>query len=108
VEAPGTYCFPGGAIEDGESEPEALRRELWEELRMEAVPRRCLWTSVTSWHVALSWWLVDLDPLVCPVPNPTEIASVHWLSSGEMCDMPQLLESNREFLDAWQRGEFAF
>ncbi len=106
VEAPGTYCFPGGAIEQGELPEEAVRRELWEELRVSVRPRRKLWESVTSWQVSLSWWLTELDDTPPPQPNPAEVAAVHWLTPDQIRQLPMLLVSNHRFLDAWQEGVF--
>ncbi len=102
VEAPGTYCFPGGAIEPGESPTDAVRRELWEELRAVVHPRSLLWESTTPWQVVLSWWLTELDHTRPLEPNPAEVAEVCWLTPQEMRELPTLLESNRQFLDQWQ------
>jgi 8-oxo-dGTP pyrophosphatase MutT (NUDIX family) len=99
VIAPGAYCFPGGGIEGDETEPQALVRELLEELDAVVEPRERLWHSLTPWNVSLAWWLAacELDsPLA---PNPAEVESVHWLSPAEMLELPELLASNREFLE---------
>jgi 8-oxo-dGTP diphosphatase len=105
VVAPLTYCFPGGGIEDGESEEAALVREVREEIGIVVRPVRRLWQCVTAWKVELAWWLADMDPLALPVANPTEVESIHWLTPQEMAEMPGLLESNREFLALIGRGE---
>ncbi len=111
VVAPLAYCFPGGGIEPGESEPEAVVREVHEELRMNIRPSHCVWRSVTPWQVDLAWWLCDTadssfaDGPASIDPNPDEVQSVHWLTREQMSALPDLLESNRAFLTALSRGE---
>lgn len=107
VRAPGMHCFPGGAIESGEDEPSAVRREMREELALDCQPRRLLWRSVTAWGVELAWWLTEIDALAEPVANPLEVAAFQWLSAKEIRALEQLLASNIEFLDAWENGAIA-
>ncbi|HEV3138520.1 MAG TPA: NUDIX domain-containing protein [Pirellulales bacterium] len=105
VIAPGALCFPGGGIEPGESEEQALVREFQEELGAAIRPVRRIWASVTRWHVELAWWLGELDPSALLLPNPAEVESVHWLTRESMLAHPKLLDSNREFLRAQANGE---
>ncbi len=100
VVAPGALCFPGGGIEPGESAAAALIREIDEELGVAIEPVRVLWSSVTPWNVALSWWFAQLDPLAELKPNPLEVESVHWMTPESALARAELLESNREFLAA--------
>lgn len=104
VRAPGMHCFPGGSIELGETEAEAVRREMLEELSIVAEPAQLLWRSVTPWGVELAWWLTDIDDSAIPVPNPLEVESFHWLTAVEIRTLPRLLASNLEFLAAWESG----
>ena len=107
VVAPMVYCFPGGGIEAGESEEEALVREFREEVSVEFQPLRRLWRCVTPWKVELAWWLGELAAGAVPAANPREVESVHWLTPEEMAQLPDLLESNRQFLELLARGEIS-
>lgn len=99
VAAPGKLCFPGGGIEENEDEPTALCRELQEELRVQCVAGEYLWRTVTPWGVDLAFWTAEITTGQVIDPDPAEVESVLWLSLDEMLAHPDLLESNREFLD---------
>jgi len=105
VIAPLTYCFPGGGIEDGESEQTAVVREVNEEIAVNIRPLRRLWECVTAWKVHLAWWLAEMDRAAVVTPNPREVASVHWFTPEEMASQSELLDSNREFLNLVAKGE---
>ena len=105
VIAPGAFCFPGGGIETGETEQEALVREIREELDAEIRPVRRIWQSVTPWQVHLVWWFCQLADDAQLVPNPAEVESIHWYTPAEMAQLPGLLTSNRQFLEMLASGE---
>lgn len=99
VAAPGMVCFPGGGVEADESEPEALIREICEELNVCIMPQRRIWSSITSWNVQLSWWTAEMPQHECPRPNPSEVADVYWQTLEELESHKDLLSSNRKFLE---------
>jgi len=106
VVAPGAFCFPGGGILDGETEEQALVRELEEELSVTVDPVKRLWESVTPWQVELAWWQARLPAGAVVTPNPAEVAHATWLTPAEMLTFHGLLESNLSFLSALAAGQF--
>lgn len=99
VVAPGAWCFVGGAVESGESQPDALRREFCEEVGGRIEPLRCIWHHRRlDGGLELYWWVARLmpDPALCH--NPAEVAEIRWCTAAEIEALENVLESNRAFL----------
>lgn len=100
VAAGGTICFPGGHIEPGEDEAEAVVRECREEVAAEVAAVECVWRSVSPWGTDLAWWTTELVDASRLTPHPVEVSEILWLSAEEMIEHPELLSGNRPFLEA--------
>ena len=104
VRAPGTYCFPGGAIEEGETEPDALRREMQEELGCDVTPIRRIWRNCTAWQVDLAWWLAELDADAELRPNLAEVEFCQWLTVAELRELPSFYRATGNSWIVGRRG----
>ncbi|MCC7083507.1 MAG: NUDIX domain-containing protein [Pirellulales bacterium] len=104
VLAPRQFCFPGGGLESGETEAEALVRELREELNCLVRPMGRLWETVTRWRVHLAWWQATIEGETEPSPNPLEVESIHWLTPWEILELHDVVDGNRQFVEALLRG----
>lgn len=107
VAAPGLLCFAGGGIEPGESESEALVREMQEELALHVEPVARVWRSITAWGTQLAWWTARIAPDAEPVPNPAEVEAFMWMRREELATAARMLPSLPQFLEAWGRGELS-
>jgi 8-oxo-dGTP diphosphatase len=99
VAAPNKICFPGGGIEKGETDTEALIRECREEINVAVKPIKQIWQNVTAWNVHLTWWEASMDEDAKPIANPREVSEIIWLTREEMLEHPDLLSSNVEFVE---------
>ena len=106
VRAPRKFCFPGGGIEPGETEEEALVREMQEELSIDVQPVRRLWTNRARSGIELHWWHAEMHGERQIQANREEVESIHWMTAQEMLALNDLLPTNREFLHSLLDGKF--
>ena len=100
VAAPLKVCFPGGAIENGESQKSAAIREMHEELGITVKPLRQVWhwksptTELTLWGWLADWEKTEIKP------DRFEVAEVLWLTAEEVAEHPDAMPTNRSFVQA--------
>ncbi len=98
VPVPGAWCFVGGAVELGESQEQAVVREFAEEVGGTVRPLRRIWEYTRpDGKLRLYWWAAELVDGALKA-NPAEVAEIRWCSPEEIARLPNVLESNREFL----------
>lgn len=107
IPAPGAWCFPGGAVEPGESHEDALVREIAEELGVKIRAGREVWRWRRPDRPLILYWLLgEFDGDGPIVPNPAEVAEVRWVTVDEFRRLEPALESNLRFVEHWQQSDW--
>jgi 8-oxo-dGTP diphosphatase len=94
---PGFWCPPSGRIELGESQEQAVVREVAEELGLLAKAVAKVWECPTDdGHFTLHWWIAEVDTYDVR-PAPAEVADVRWVTSDEFLALQPTFVGDREF-----------
>jgi 8-oxo-dGTP diphosphatase len=98
----GRWEFPGGKVGAAETEPEALHRELYEELGVRIrEPQFCLRLThaYPDRTVELSFWIVRH---FTGEPQGLDGQQLRWVAAADLAQH-DLLEADRPFIEALQR-----
>jgi 8-oxo-dGTP diphosphatase len=98
----GRWEFPGGKIDEGESERQALERELSEELGIEVIGAHRMLELTHEYpdrHVELCMWRVSAYR---GTPHPHDGQALKWVRPEELAH-EDLLEADRPIVQALAR-----
>jgi len=99
VGSPLKVCFPGGTVEAGESQEEAVVREMLEELGLRVRPLKQVWRyEFPDKPLTLFGWIAELEDGSEMSVNEDEIAEVFWMDAKEGSSHPDGMVTNRSFI----------
>ena len=96
-------AFPGGAVEAGETQAQAVCREMREELGVEVEPLACFWAhEFPDRPLTLFGWHARLLPGAL-VPDPREVEEILWLTPAEAAAPPDRTAQMTGYIEALGR-----
>jgi 8-oxo-dGTP pyrophosphatase MutT (NUDIX family) len=99
VIGPGYWTPPSGRVEPGESEEDALRREMREELGVDVGPVEKVWECDTDdGAFRLHWWAARIVSGELR-PEPSEVAEAGWVTPAEFLELEPTFAGDRDFVE---------
>ncbi|MET7570464.1 NUDIX domain-containing protein [Streptomyces sp. NPDC005492] len=95
------YWAPlSGKLEPGETQEEALVREVHEEVGLAVSPLTKVWESQTDdGSFRLHWWTATETGNPTIVPDPSEVSEFRWVTPTEFLTLTPLFDADREFFE---------
>jgi len=99
VARPGYWQPLSGKLEPGETQQQALVREVHEEIGLTVSPGTKVWESLTDdGHFRLHWWTAE-NSTDDPVPDGDEVTEARWVTPEEYLALTPVFEGDREFFE---------
>jgi 8-oxo-dGTP pyrophosphatase MutT (NUDIX family) len=96
-EAENYWCPITGAVEPGETQEQAVRREAHEEMGIDVEPINKVWECPTDNNdYLLHWWFVRVKDHTMTI-NPDEVKEYRWLSADQMENVEKMFAPDRRF-----------
>ena len=91
------WCPITGAVEQGETQAQAVKREAKEELGIAVRPLHKVWECLTDdKEYVLHWWHALLEDDTVAI-NPDEVKEYRWLTYEEMLNLKKMFDADRRF-----------
>lgn len=99
VSRPGYWQPLSGKIEPGETQQEAVVREVFEEVGLTVTAGAKVWESQTDdGRFRLHWWTADADSGEV-VPDAVEVAEARWVTPEAFLALDPVFDGDREFFE---------
>jgi 8-oxo-dGTP diphosphatase len=94
----GHWAPPSGTIEPGETQAEAVVREMAEELGLEVEPLAKVWECPTDdGRYTLHWWTARPRSSVLQL-EPGEVSAARWVTPEEFLALEPTFDADRAFV----------
>jgi len=91
------WCPITGAVENSETQAQAVKREAWEEMGINVKPIKKVWECFTDdEQYLLHWWWVRLINDEIKI-NPDEVKDYQWVNASEMQNIGKMFKADLKF-----------